>query len=117
MEDFVKKPKQFPLSNRSKKIEIFSDEVDSFNYSDCPGHPKWLEPKEWLGSNLTKKYPLHVISGQPENRLHSQLDNGKHSKKSKIHGREPLLINPNDAKIRNMALNTRVWISYIFRRI
>ena len=27
MEDFVKKPKQFPLSNRSKKIEIFSDEV------------------------------------------------------------------------------------------
>ena len=38
---------------------------------------------------LTKKYPLHLISGQPENRLHSQLDNGKHSKKSKIHGREP----------------------------
>ena len=35
MEDFVKKPEQFPLSNRSKKIEIFSDEVDSFNYSDC----------------------------------------------------------------------------------
>ena len=102
MEDFVKKPEQFPLSNRSKKIEIFSDEVDSFNYSDCPGHPKWLEPKEWLGSNTTKTYPLHLISGQPENRLHSQLDNGKHSKKSKIHGREPLLINPNDAKIRNL---------------
>ena len=31
MEDFVKKPEQFPLSNRSKKIEIFSDVVDSFN--------------------------------------------------------------------------------------
>ena len=76
--------------------------MDSFNYSDCPGHPKWLEPKEWLGSNATKTYPLHLISGQPENRLHSQLDNGKHSKKSKIHGREPLLINPNDAKIRNL---------------
>ena len=51
---------------------------------------------------FNKKISITLISGQPENRLHSQLDNGKHSKKSKIHGREPLLINPNDAKIRNL---------------
>ena len=50
---------------------------------------------------FSKKIPLQLISGQPENRLHSQLDNGKESK-SKIKSREALKINPEDAYKRNL---------------
>ena len=102
LEDYIKNPESSPLSTPSKKIEIFSKVIDSFNYKDCPGHPSWLEPKEWLGAKIAKKYPLHLISGQPENRLHSQLDNGKHSQKMKVKQREMLKINPLDAKQRNL---------------
>ena len=102
LKDYIQNPKQFPLSTPSQKIEIFSDEIDSYNYFDCPGHPSWLEPKEWLGSVVTNKFPLHLISGQPENKLHSQLDNSNYSKKFKIHGREALLMSPTDAKFRNL---------------
>ena len=90
-----------PPKNRfrtpSGKIEIFSKTIDSFNYEDCPGHPTWIEPQEWLGSSLTEKFPIQLISGQPANRLHSQLDNGTHSRKSKVKGREAVTLNSKDA--------------------
>ena len=41
---------------------------------------------------------LHLISGQPETRLHSQYDCGPFSQSRKIQGREPVLVNPADAK-------------------
>ena len=84
-----------------KPIEIFSKTVANFNYDDCPGHPVWLEPCEWLGK-VNKKYPLHLISNQPKNKLHSQMDHGKYSKSFKINEREPLEINPLDANKRNL---------------
>ena len=59
-------------------------ELKDFNYKDCLGHPAWLEQDEWLGSSMTKQFPLQLISGQPNNRLHSQLDNGSESQKYKI---------------------------------
>ena len=94
--------KKSPISTPSGKIEIFSETIDSFNYQDCPGHPTWLEQEEWLGSNLTKQYPLQLISGQPHNRLHSQLDNGSESQNYKILGREPIKIHPQDAQTRGL---------------
>ena len=45
---------------------------------------------------------MHLISSQPKHRLHSQLDNGLDSQNSKINGREPVLINSNDALNRDI---------------
>lgn len=66
-------PDRHALSTPSGKIEIFSDTVHSFSYADCPGHPVWLPPTEWLG-NATTAAPLHLVSPQPGDKLHSQLE-------------------------------------------
>ena len=101
LKDFREDPTKFPLSTPSGKIEIFSKTVDSFNYDDCPGHPTWLEPCEWLGSK-NKNYPLHLISNQPKNKLHSQMDHGGYSKSFKIKDREPIEMNSVDASSRGI---------------
>ena len=97
MADFRSDPLTFKCKTPSGKIEIFSETIHSFGYSDCPGHPTWLEPKEWLGGKLAGKFPLHMISNQPRNKLHAQLDYSEFSQKSKIAGREPVRINSKDA--------------------
>ena len=91
LRDFRDDPALHPLKTPSGKIEIFSSTVDSFGYDDCPGHPVWLEPEEWL------------ISNQPSTRLHSQMDNGAVSRESKIAGREPIWLHPEDAAARGLA--------------
>ena len=104
LQDFRADPIKNPLKTESGKITIFSNKVASFMYEDCPGHPVWQEPYEWLG-DINRTYPLHLISNQPENKLHSQLDHGKYSRSNKIKGREPIHISPNDAKTRNLNNN------------
>jgi len=99
--DFRSNPQSNPLATPSGLIEIFSETIDSFGYEDCPGHPTWLEPREWLG-NPHRKFPLHLISNQPKSRLHSQLDVGTTSQQSKIHGREPARMHPSDAEARGI---------------
>ena len=101
--EFRADPERYPLNTPSGKIEIYSQVVADFDYSDCPGHPCWMEPKEWLGSQRAKRYPLHLLSSQPATRLHSQLDDGLVSGLSKVEGREPLSINPIDAQSRGIA--------------
>ncbi|WP_241678473.1 molybdopterin-dependent oxidoreductase [Streptomyces lasalocidi] len=95
-------PQRFPLATPSGRIEIFSETIDSFGYDDCTGHPAWFEPVEWLRADLADRFPLHLISNQPASRLHSQYDNGGHSLASKIHGREPVTVNPQDAASRGI---------------
>ena len=102
LETFRNDPQNNPLSTPSGKVEIFSDVIAGFGYDDCPGHPVWMEPYEWLGSKTAKTFPLHIISNQPSTRLHSQLDSGAISKGSKINGREPMTMNPVDAGVRNI---------------
>jgi biotin/methionine sulfoxide reductase len=92
-----------PLTTPSGRIEIFSANVASFGYDDCPGYPVWIEPYEWLGAAAAKQYPLHLISNQPRTRLHSQFDPGRVSKASKIQGREPMVMHPSDAAARGIA--------------
>jgi biotin/methionine sulfoxide reductase len=99
--DFRDEPSKCPLLTPSGRIEIFSETIDSFGYDDCPGHPIWLEPREWLGQENTR-YPLHLISNQPKTRLHSQLDVGTTSQDSKVQGREPVRMNPADAAARGL---------------
>ena len=101
MQDFRSDPVTNPLSTPSGKIEIYSQTVASFGYDDCPGHPVWIEPYEWLG-NENKRFPLHLISNQPKNKLHSQIDHGSHSRASKICDREPVHIHPKDAAQRHL---------------
>ena len=101
LKDFREDPIKNPLNTQSGKIEIFSQTVSDFEYDDCPGHPVWIEPCEWLGQK-NKKFPLHLISNQPKNKLHSQMDHGKYSKSFKIKDREPVEINPIDAEKRNL---------------
>jgi biotin/methionine sulfoxide reductase len=62
-----------------------------------------MEPAEWLGCELAGRFPLHLISNQPSTRLHSQYDNGGCSQDSKIHGREPIRLHPDDAAARGIA--------------
>jgi biotin/methionine sulfoxide reductase len=99
---FRQDPDKNPLSTRSGKIEIFSHSIAQFGYHDCPPHPEWLEPAEWLGSSKTSRFPLHLLSNQPSVRLHSQLDSAKCSRASKICEREPLRMSREDAKARNL---------------
>ena len=101
LSEFFCDPKNCALGTPSGKIELFSKTVDSFGYDDCPGHPTWLEPNEWLGAQQ-KVFPLHLVSNQPRTKLHSQLDNGKLSQSIKISGHEPIELNPYDALARGI---------------
>ncbi len=96
-------PESFALDTPSGRIELFSEVIAGFGYDDCPGHPSWLEPAEWLGSPLAARFPLHLVTNQPSTRLHSQYDNGETSKASKVAGREPLRMHPADAAARGIA--------------
>ena len=100
LSDFRADPVAHPLTTPSGKIEIFSRTVADFGYDDCLGHPVWQEPYEWLGN--ADRYPLHLISNQPKDKLHSQLDHGSVSKSKKVAGREPLHIQPEDAALRGL---------------
>ncbi|MSO64746.1 MAG: molybdopterin guanine dinucleotide-containing S/N-oxide reductase [Alphaproteobacteria bacterium] len=103
LENFRRDPNQHRLRTPSGKIEIYSEKIAGFGYDDCPGHPTWMEPREWLGAALAAKYPLHMISNQPKTRLHSQYDNGGYAQGSKIKGREPIWLHPDDAVARGIA--------------
>lgn len=97
-------PEAHRLGTPSGRIELWSATVAGFGYDDCPGHPAWLEPEEWLGNAGTvARFPLHLIANQPASRLHSQLDMGATSAASKVRGREPLRLHPDDARARGLA--------------
>lgn len=101
LEAFREDPDANPLKTPSGRIEMFSETVAGFGYADCPGHPVWLEPGEWLGNAAS--YPLHMISNQPKTKLHSQLDHGSVSRAAQLDGREPLTMHPADAAARNLS--------------
>lgn len=101
-------PEEYPLETPSGKLELFSAAVDSFAYADCPGHAVWLEPKEWLGSHLALRFPLHLVTPQPDGKLHSQLDHGVESQRHKINGRAVLRMHPLDAAERGLTTGDTV---------
>ncbi|MEM7170963.1 MAG: molybdopterin-dependent oxidoreductase [Pseudomonadota bacterium] len=71
---FREDPTAAPLATPSGKIEIFSETIDGFGYDEAPGHPVWREPDEWLGSPKKERRLLHLVSPQPADKLHSQLE-------------------------------------------
>jgi biotin/methionine sulfoxide reductase len=96
-------PEAHRLKTPSGKIEIYSEKIASFGYDDCPPHAMWLEPIEWLGSKAAERYPLHMLSDQPTDKLHSQLDHSPHARATKIKGRQPVTMHPDDAAARGIA--------------
>lgn len=101
-DDFVRDPSRFPLRTPSGRIEMFSRTIAGFGYDDCPGCPTWLAPREYLGSPLARRFPLHLLSVQPATRLHGQMDQAGVSKANKIRGREPIQMHPSDAEARGL---------------
>lgn len=92
LQPFISDPENRKLNTHSGRIEIVSETIRSFTLDDCPAHPVWYEPTEWLGSKSATDMHFHLISGQPLNRLHAQLDNGDTSRNHKINDREPIYL-------------------------
>jgi biotin/methionine sulfoxide reductase len=100
---FREDPGTNALATPSGRVELFSERIAGFNYEDCPGHPVWLEPIEWLGGGAAARFPLHILSNQPRARLHSQLDHAGSSQATKVGGREPVRIHPKAAAARSIS--------------
>ena len=101
LEAFRDDPDANPLDTPSGKIEIYSETIAKFGYVDCPGHPVWLEPAEWLGNAEPDQF--HMISNQPRNKLHSQLDHGSVSRADRPKGVEPVTMHPAGAATRGLS--------------
>jgi biotin/methionine sulfoxide reductase len=102
MAAFRADPAAKPLATPSGKVELFSQTVADFGYADVPGHPFWIEPREWLGSPLAARFPLHMVSTQPADKLHAQMDGSAESARGKVAGRNELWMHPDDADARNL---------------
>jgi len=102
-QEFRADPVKAKLRTPSGRIELYSEKIEGFGYDDCPPHATWLEPAEWLGSEMAVDYPLHMISSQPTTRLHSQMDGQGVAAASKIAGREPVYMSPQDAAARGIS--------------
>ncbi len=100
-------PRQHPLRTPSGRIELASTTLAAFD-TDCGHHPQWLPPQEWLGAERAEAWPLHLLSVQPEDRLHSQLDPAPLAQQGKIAGCERITMHPQDAARRGLSAGMRV---------
>ncbi|MGI2040534.1 trimethylamine-N-oxide reductase TorA [Shewanella frigidimarina] len=102
--DFRDDPEMNPLGTPSGLIEIFSRKIAQFNYDDCPGHPTWIEKSERShGGPGSDKYPMWMQSCHPDKRLHSQMcESQQYRETYTVQGREPVYLNPTDAKQRGI---------------
>ena len=96
--DFRADPDVNPLPTPSGRLELYSETIAGFGLADCPGQATWFPPRD----DPAEHGPLFLISGQPKTRLHGQHDDGAYSRSKKIHGREPVLIHPDDAAARGI---------------
>ncbi|SCM76006.1 Biotin sulfoxide reductase [uncultured Pleomorphomonas sp.] len=107
---FVADPEGNPLATPSGRIELHSEVIAGFGLADCPGHPVWIEPAEWLGAKDAGDR-LHLVSGQSITRLHGQMDNGPVARATKIDGREPVYLHPATARRLGVAAGDIVLLS------
>ena len=97
-------PEINPLGTPSGLIEIFSRKIAQYNYDDCPGHPTWMEKSERShGGPGSEKFPVWMQSCHPDKRLHSQMCESEQFRETyTVNGREPVYLNPDDAKKRGI---------------
>jgi len=111
LSEFRKDPIKNKLPTPSGRIELYSETIASFDYDDCPGHPTWFEPIQ-MQEEAADGHPMFIlIANNPATRLHGQLDVGSVSESSKINGREPLRMHPDDAGELGIAKGDIVQIS------
>ncbi|WP_175556741.1 molybdopterin dinucleotide binding domain-containing protein [Aerobium aerolatum] len=67
-----------------------------------PPHAAWLGADEYLGGDLSGRYPLHLLTPQPVGRLHSQAGLSSASRTQRRDGYEVLRIHPEDARARRI---------------
>ncbi|KGT86464.1 biotin transporter BioY [Erwinia typographi] len=103
MEAFRADPVANPIKTASGKIELFSETIASYQLPDFAPHPEWQPPQEWLGAGISQRFPLHMISIQPSDRLHSQMDAVPSVQANKTAGHETLWMHPQDAAARGIA--------------
>jgi len=103
MSDFRADPVAHPINTASGKIELFSETIKGYQLADFGPHPEWREPQEWLGAEIKQRFPLHMISIQPSDRLHSQMDATPTVQANKTAGRETLWMHPLDAAERGIS--------------
>ncbi|KHT57936.1 trimethylamine N-oxide reductase I catalytic subunit [Photobacterium gaetbulicola] len=99
-EDFRKDPVLNPLGTPSGRIEIHSKTIEGYKLEDCPAHPTWMEPTEYLGNAKTDE--LQLLTAHAAHRLHSQFNYAKIRDEYAIGGCEPITINTEDAKSRGI---------------
>ncbi|HRP78579.1 MAG TPA: molybdopterin-dependent oxidoreductase, partial [Aquamicrobium sp.] len=92
---FVADPEGNPLRTESGRITLASEKIAAFAMPDCPGHPAWLEPAESL--IRAEADELHLVSNQPDTRLHAQNDRGTEAQADKVAGREAGYLHPETA--------------------
>jgi len=95
--DFRADPLARPLKTESGRIELGSARLARWGYDDCAAHPAWLAPEEWLDDAALSDGWFHMLSPQPEGRLHSQLVHAGPSAARMPDGRERLRVHPDDA--------------------
>jgi biotin/methionine sulfoxide reductase len=100
---FREDPNAHPLSTRSGRIELWSETIEGYRLPDCLPHPAWLPPAEWLGAEQAARFPLHLVTVQPVDKLHSQGDFGPVCRARKVSGHEPVTIHPREAEARGLA--------------
>ena len=96
-------PLKNPLGTPSGKIEIYSEKIAKFNYPEIPGHPIFNKPL------LDQKFPLRLLSPQPHDKLHSQLQAAAED----ITKHAVLVMNPQDAGKRGISKGDliKIWNS------
>jgi biotin/methionine sulfoxide reductase len=107
-EQFRNNPQQHPLQTPSGKVELFSETIAGYRDPDFAPHPQWRAPVEWLGAQCARQWPLHFISHQPADRLHSQLAMTPQVDANKTAGKETLYMHPQDALAREITDGQRV---------
>jgi len=95
IEDFENNP--FPTP--SGKIEIYSDQIASWNNPLCPPIAKYVPTWENRDDPLAEKYPLQFLSFHPRHSVHSELQKVPWLQELGLHR---LWINPVDAEPRGV---------------
>ena len=102
--DFRKDPEINALGTPSGFIEITSRKIGRYGYEHCQEHPMWFEKTERShGGPGSDKYPFWLQSCHPDKRLHSQMCESEEFRATyTVAGREPIYINPVDAKAKGI---------------
>ena len=98
--EFRENPIMSPLGTPSGKFEIFSKTIEGYQLEDCPPHPTWMEPTEYIGNATDGE--LQLMTAHAAHRLHSQFNYAKIREEYAIADREPISIHPEDAKARGI---------------